>query len=175
MQTNHKQLKELETAVFNLCAEYARSPKRGYRMVIYGNNGTGKSHAAKAIFGWASRMAINLPLVSGDTGMRLATVGLYNWPSVVKSLKGGNWEILEELIPHEMLIIDDLGAENDPSKIGIEHLYLLMERREHKWTIITTNVAPDAWESKFEKRIASRFLRNCKHVALDEVPDFNAQ
>lgn len=172
MECKHPQLKVLEEAVYDFCAGYAKSPSRGYRMVIYGNNGAGKSHAAKAIHGWANRMAINLPLVNDDVGVRLATSEFHNWPTVVDRLKGGEWELIEQMMPVNLLVLDDLGAEHDPSKMGIEKLYLLLERREQKWTVITTNVGPLAWEGRFEKRIASRFLRNCKHIALDEVPDY---
>ena len=144
-------------------------------MVIFGNNGSGKSHSAKAIQTWANRNAINLPLVTDDgVGARLATSAFYNWPNVVERLKGGEWELIESLIPVNLLVIDDLGAEHDPSKMGIEKLYLLMERRETKWTVITTNVPPTEWANRFEKRIASRFLRNFSIVPLDETPDYKA-
>jgi DNA replication protein DnaC len=170
----HPQLKVLENDVYDFCAGYSKRPTRGYRMLIHGNNGAGKSHTAKAIRNWANRVAINLPLVSEDMECRLATSEFYNWPMVVERLKSGEWELIEEMIPVNLLVIDDLGAEHDPSKVGMEKFYLLLERREFKWTVITTNVSPASWESKFERRISSRFLRNCKHVALDEVPDFKA-
>jgi hypothetical protein len=57
----------------------------------------------------------------------------------------------------------------------MEKLYLILERRVAKWTVITTNVPPESWESKFERRIASRFLRNARHVSLADVPDYNSQ
>jgi DNA replication protein DnaC len=144
-------------------------------MVIFGNNGSGKSHTAHAICSWSNRMAINLPLVTDNgVGARLATAEFHNWPNVVERLKCGEWELIEEMIPVNLLVIDDLGAEHDPSKMGIEKLYLLLERRETKWTVITTNVPPMEWENRFEKRIASRFLRNFVQVPLDETPDYKA-
>lgn len=174
MQVNHPQLQELEKEVYEFCSGYAKCPWRGYRLIIYGNNGVGKSHAARAIHSWANRMAINLPLVNAEVGVRLATSAFYNWPSIVDRLKSGEWELLEEMKDLNLLVLDDIGAEHDPSKMGAEKLYLILERREFKWTVLTTNVGQLDWEYKFEKRIASRLFRNFRHVAVDEVPDFKA-
>lgn len=175
LKTGHPQLQRLEAAAFEFCCGYATRPARGSRLLIYGANGTGKSHTAKAIWHWANRIAMHIPLVTDEgCGARLATCELFNWPEVVNCLKAGDWELVERMMPVNLLILDDLGAEHDPSKMGIEKLYLLLERREIKWTVITTNVPPAEWENRFEKRIASRFLRNFTIVALDEAPDFKA-
>jgi DNA replication protein DnaC len=175
LQANHPQLEELENSVYNFCRDYARRPGDGLRMILYGGNGSGKSHAAKAVWRWAQRMAINLPLVDAEEGMRLANAEFWNWPWVVDELKKGSWHLIEDMIPCSLLVLDDIGAEHDPSKVGAEKLYLLLEHRQHKWTILTTNIGPDEWDEKFERRISSRFLRNSKHVSLLDVPDFNAR
>lgn len=164
----------LQRDVYNFCADYAKCPSEGYRLMIYGQNGCGKTHTARAIARWASLAAINLPLVSGDEGQRLATSEFFNWPKVVSDLKRGSWEIVDDMMPVNMLVLDDIGAEHDPSQMAVEKLYLLLERRVNMWTVVTTNYVPDAWESRFERRIASRLMRNFKHIALDEVPDYNA-
>lgn len=168
----NQKLRDLEEAVYDFCSGYAKNPGTGYRLLIHGNNGTGKSHAAKAINRWARSVAIHLPLMNGEEGMRLSTSEFYNWPSVVDRLKSGEWDLIEHMMEPDLLVIDDLGAEHDPSRVGMEKLYLLLERRESRWTVITTNVAPEAWELNFERRISSRFLRNFKHVSLEDVRDF---
>jgi DNA replication protein DnaC len=145
-------------------------------MIISGENGTGKSHSAKAIHNWASRLAMRIPLVISDDGeMRLADTMFVHWPTTVDRFKEGNWYLVQEMMPVSLLVIDDIGAEHDPSRAGMEKLYLILERRVAKWTVITTNVPPESWESKFERRIASRFLRNARHVSLADVPDYNSQ
>lgn len=141
-------------------------------MIIYGNNGAGKSHTAKAMTSWAKKNAINLPLVNDGMDVRLATSAFFNWPSVVNRLKAGEWELIEEMIPFDLLVLDDVGAEHDPSKVAMEKLYLLLERRENRWTVVTTNVSPESWESRFERRISSRLLRNFRHVSVQDVPDY---
>lgn len=142
-------------------------------MVIYGENGTGKSHAAKAVNVWANRIAMNIPLIDADTGVRLADSILVNWPKVVAGFKQDQWD-LEDCFDAALLVIDDIGAEHDPSRIGIEKLYLILERRIHKWTILTTNVSPNQWEHKFDRRIADRLCRNSEHVDLSQVQSFTA-
>lgn len=167
-------MEHLENVIYEFCADYAKRPSRGYRMIIYGENGSGKSHSARAVFTWAKRIALKIPLVIGTEGeCSLADCQCYNWPAVVDGFKNGHWDVIEDMFGCSMLILDDLGAEHDPSKIGVEKLYLVLERREHKWTILTTNVSPENWEQKFERRIASRFFRNAVHVDLSDVPDFN--
>jgi DNA replication protein DnaC len=172
----HPQVVALENAVYDFCTAYAKHPREGYRLIIHGENGAGKSHAAKAINAWAKRMAMWLPwVVNENASLGLATSGYYSWPQLMNEMKSGAWDNLDELYEKNLVVLDDVGADHDPSKIGVEKLYLLLERRSKKWTVITTNIRPDAWEEKFERRIASRFARNSKMVALDEVQDYSTQ
>ena len=99
---------------------------------------------------------------------------MVNWPRRVDEMKAGDWSVdgLEEA---DLLILDDVGAEHDPSKVGLEKLYLILERREWRWTIVTTNEAPQFWEEKFERRIADRLMRNCEHVDLSDLPSYAAR
>lgn len=170
---HHPQLRDLEFEVYGFCAAYAKKPSQGYRLIIYGNNGAGKSHTGRAIHRWASRLAIDLPWVMGEAGPRLSEAAMVNWPRFVDRLKSDNWDLADEYVGKDMLIIDDLGAEHDPSKVGIEKLYWILEKRERRWTVITTNLLIEEWESKFEKRIASRLARNSRTVSVENVPDYS--
>lgn len=174
LKVTHLKLSRLETGIFEFCRDYAKSPARGRRMLIHGPNGCGKTHAAKAISRWASRVAIELPLAMGDMGARLAESVYWNWPAFVRSLYG-KWDRTNELVEKELVILDDIGAEHDPSKFGSAELYFILESRERKWTVLTTNVHPNEWAKKFDQRIASRFLRNCTVVDLEGVPDFRTK
>jgi len=71
------------------------------------------------------------------------------------------------------LVIDELGGGHDPSGVGVDKLCQILSRRENMWTLITTNITASAWESKFDRRVASRFFRNSVHVDLGDVPDFS--
>ncbi len=175
LQTAHsKPLQELENEIHKFCADYAKNPHRGRRLVIYGNNGVGKSHSLRAMARWANQLAINLPCVAGEDGFKLTEATLLNWPATVNRFKQGDYWIADEAERADMLLIDDIGAEHDPSKSGCEKLYLLLERREFKWTAITTNATPETWEDRFERRISSRLIRNSTLVNVESVPDWNS-
>lgn len=176
---NHPRLLDLERAAFEFCRSYSRNPRRGYRLLIHGPNGCGKTHTAKAVCRWAQAIRLKVPLdpvqnEDGDT-LQLTTVKYLFWPRVVDAFKRGEWEAIEESASQSLLVLDDIGAEHDPSGIGREKLYYLLERRENRYTLLTTNVPEAEWEVKLEKRIASRFLRNCLTVSLEGVGDYCAQ
>jgi DNA replication protein DnaC len=71
-----------------------------------------------------------------------------------------------------MLLLDELGGGHDPSRVGVDKLCQVLSRRETRWTLITTNILPAAWEQAFDRRVASRLLRNSTLVDLSDVPDF---
>lgn len=116
--------------------------------------------------------AIDLPLSEHDDEIALCTCLLVNWAKRVDDFKAGSWDV-EELLDADLLVIDDLGAEHDPSKAGAEKLYYVLERRECRWTLITSNYGPNQWEQRFERRIADRLFRNCEHLDLSELPSFS--
>lgn len=169
---HHCDLSRLEEEIFRFCQGFARSPWRGRRLVIYGNNGNGKSRTARAVQKWVDDRAVDLPLVNADEGMRLCNSVLVNWAEQVDRFKQGLWEI-GDLLDASLLIIDDIGAEHDPTKVGVEKLYLILERRANKWTLVTTNLFPKQWENQFDRRIADRLFRHADHVDLTRVPSYS--
>lgn len=174
MTSHHPDITCLENEVYELVRGYRQNPAHGRRIVIYGGVGNGKTHCGKRLVRWANRAAMNLPLVRGDgAGGRLACALVIHWPTVVDDFKKGNWD-LDDALEADLLVIDDIGAEHDPSSIGREKLYQLLERREGKWDFITTNIVPDEWETKFEFRIADRLFRNATHVDFTRVPSYSA-
>lgn len=142
-------------------------------LVLFGQNGCGKSHTLKKIERWVRAVAMSLPLVRGEEGMQIPSVCSVSWPEVVKWLQEREFGGFDELVQCSMLLIDDVGAEHDPSGYGREHLYLLLSRRERKWNLVTTNIPPLNWKTKLEARTASRLHRNALHVDLTAVPDFS--
>lgn len=173
MVETHPQVAEARNRLFKVCQDYSLKPERGRTVVIYGENGCGKTHLARCVSYWASRIAIKLPLVNASTGVALASVCFCNWPAIVDGFKRDCWEVIDDLEACSLMVLDDIGAEHDPSRIGVEKLYYLLNRREWKWNILTTNIGQSAWEDKFERRIASRLNRNAEHIDLSMVPDYS--
>lgn len=180
MKITHPDLKKALEIIFGLCVEMAKSPARGKLFIIFGENGTGKSRFSKLIFRWFSLVSSRLPLVSRtdiEDGLgKLGTpwANLFHWPTLIDEFQKHQIQIpTDELYECNLAVIDDIGAEHDPSGYGREQLYLVLSRREFKWTILTTNFPPDKWNDKFERRIASRLFRNAEHIDLTRVPDFS--
>lgn len=179
MNLCHPQLQAMANILFEFITDvYLR--QRGRVLILYGSNGCGKTHAVKAVRSWFNAMRTTIgPVHRGATTefesqVCLPDCNFVNWPGVVDGIKKEQWIIFENLMVDYVAIIDDLGAEHDPSGIGLEKLYLILNRREKMHTLITTNYGPELWESKFEKRITSRLFRDTIHVDLSQVPDYHA-
>lgn len=170
---HHPVIKKLEDVVWEFCVGFITNPARGKRLLLYGNNGTGKTRVSRAICRWVDERSHNMPLMETNDGQRVVESAFSFWPETVDLWKDRkDWNI-DYLIDADLLVIDDIGAEHDPSKIGTEKLFRILERREKKWTIVTTNVIPTAWEERFERRVADRLFRNFTHVDLTQVPSYS--
>lgn len=180
MDLSHPQLKILGEVVFATCAALYETPARGRLVVLYGPNGCGKTHAVRQIERWFNRVRLKLPifcrkLVEPDeTPNDVANCLRVNWAEVIDGIKQDQWRVFELLGVECLAIIDDIGAEHDPSGIGREKLYSILNRREFMWTVVTTNISPNEWPKRFENRIASRLFRNSVHVDLTGVKDYSA-
>lgn len=176
---HHPDLIKLEDGVWEFCRGIAMTPRKGKRYVCYGNNGTGKSKSAKAVSRWVGERATDLPLVDADEGVRTADCVFVNWAERVDWIYSGKFDI-DDMLGATVLILDDIGAEHDPKKIGQEKLYLILEKREFKWTWINTNLPPGSWWdgrrpelSRFDRRIADRLMRNSVLIDLSNVPSYS--
>lgn len=176
MRITHPQLESAQESIRILCQQFSKSPVHGRSVVIFGENGTGKTRLLRRAFIWMQSVAQLLPLVQrpdieGQTG--LAWGKYVHWPSLVNDLQKQPDLNLEEFYQCNLLVLDDIGAEHDPSGYGREQLYLLLNRREFNWNLISTNFPPGQWAHKFDRRISSRLFRNAEHINLSQVPDFS--
>lgn len=178
MQLSHPQLQILAREIFAFCLAVYQHPGTGRLLVLYGPNGCGKTHAARRVYHWFNRVRMQLGsllyLGGEEPQVKFVEAVFCNWAEVVDGIKLEQWLIFDRLMHECLVILDDIGAEHDPSGIGREKLYTILNRRETRPTLVTTNVAPGDWPRKFENRIASRLFRNSVHVDLTQVPDFYA-
>lgn len=66
---------------------------------------------------------------------------------------------MEDAFNSELVIIDDVGSENDPWKVCADKFCQILSRREKKFTVVTTNVKPEEWTERFDGRINDRLMR----------------
>ncbi len=178
LETAHSQkLRELEQEVWWFCHDFYKSLLKygcrigGRLLVIYGENGTGKSHCSKAVFRWATHANVQY-VDQGHVHNLMARSRFVSWPELLDDFKNGGWDIVDDLNECALLVLDELGGGHDPSGVGTDKLCQILSRREDRWTIVTTNVIPAAWEERFDRRIASRLFRNSIVVDLTDVPDY---
>jgi DNA replication protein DnaC len=179
MELNHLQLQILADEIYDCSARifYKRKATQGRPLLIHGWTGCGKTHASRSIHAWfnAVRMSIGPVETRNEEGELDAMIPdscFVNWPEIVDGFKKDQWEIIERLKSDYLVILDDIGAEHDPSGIGQEKLCQILSRREFKHTIITTNVQPDNFDARWQQRIGSRLFRNTIEVDLRDVPDY---
>lgn len=179
MQLHHPQLHASIPKLSDFIFRFLKR-ERGGCLVIYGVNGCGKTTIARAVerIFEETRMHIGPVLrenpETGEQDCMIPNCEFVHWPRAVKGIHNEQWLVFDYASSEYLTILDDIGAEHDPSGFGLEQLYQILNRREFRHTLITTNYGPDKWDAKFERRIASRLMRNTTLIDLSQVPDYNA-
>lgn len=94
------------------------------------------------------------------------------WPEAAAQFGDKNFSVMQDAIENELVILDDIGAENDPWKVCADKLCQILTRRERQFSIVTTNIQPAEWPQRFDGRINDRLLRNSTVIDLTGVPSF---
>ena len=169
------QLKSVGNTVESFCSRWFNNNPVNSLLILCGEVRTGKTHIAKKIhrFGMASAFT------SFDKGYwgehKMPSVDYIAWPELAVELSEKNRSYMTDAFESSLLILDDVGAENDPWKICADALCQILSRRERMFTVITTNIMPAAWSEKFDVRISDRFLRNSIVVDLSAVKPYDHQ
>lgn len=124
----------------------ANEEKKG--IFVYGNTGTGKTHALYALANRKNKKVRNF---------------LETLIECRDALKNGYYsEKLSDISREEFLFIDDIGSETT-SDFVIELLYLLVNRRYEKElrTVFSTNLSLDEFKNRYGDRILSRIGEMC--------------
>lgn len=144
-----------------------RTRDNPYWLTLWGRNGlgngTGKTFLAKAI-----KEAVK-PSLARFIPSTICT----HWPSLCDRMQAKedtahSFSFAEDA---GLLILDDIGAEHQTAAM-ISKLVRLMESRLRKWTILTTNLDPNAWRER-DARISSRIVRDGNIHIQCETKDYS--
>lgn len=145
-----------------------------HKLVLAGDTGRGKTHCAKAIARWSD--AVRMPAWEHGHWKAGPPSTLYApWAEIVDTFKEGEYQAMQDLCSVSLLIIDDLGAEHDPSRNAVSKLCQVLNRREKLYTLVTTNILPEHWSKRFDIRVADRLVRDSEIVELRQTPSYTAQ
>jgi DNA replication protein DnaC len=157
------------------CGRWFRNKPTPAVLVLAGEYGVGKSHVARSIYHFARQAAWSSFHETKAWGASLPGALLLRWPEVTDAFKEGNYGILADCFDESLLILDDIGAEHDPSKNAADKLCQILTRREKLFTVVTTNILPALWPKHFDGRTADRLLRNSVVVELSATISYALQ
>lgn len=149
------------------CEEWAlafRAKAQPRWLSLIGRSGTGKTHCAEKLW----RMALG----KSDFSKTAFVPQVIYWPDFIQQLRGGNgYALRDDAKTWPVLLLDDIGAERDPSGYAAEELNTLLGCRMNKWTLITSNKTLESLKA-IDARIASRLVRGQNICVEVNTQDF---
>lgn len=168
----HPNIQGMADAAADFCGRWIQNTPRPGLLVLVAKTGTGKTHTARVIHRFctgAARHAFDQRKWGTE---KVPSTFYLSWPVAANQFNDKNLSAMTDAAETDLLVLDDVGAENDPWKICADKLCQILSRRERKFTVLTTNILPAAWSESFDTRITDRLLRNSQVVDLTGVPSY---
>jgi DNA replication protein DnaC len=142
-------------------------------LCLFGKSGTGKTHLAKQLLAFWRRCG-GWRNIEGKAGtiQSLGNSRLVSFPKFIERQKGGSYGEIDDIREFPFVVIDDLGAEHDPSGFAKSRAFDIAEGRLGKWTVFTSNLTLKQL-AEHDARIASRMLRGGSVRIELTCTDFN--
>jgi DNA replication protein DnaC len=105
--------------------------------------------------------------IQGNTAM------FVDWRKFCDQIRGGAYELIEDVCDEWLVVIDDLGAERDTTGFIAAATDRILNSRRGKWTLITTNLPLSEIGDRIDPRVASRMIRGSNQVVEIEAVDWN--
>jgi len=130
-------------------ADYVRGfdPKQPQNLIFYGPYGTGKSHLSRCISRGVMQMGYSSIFISVPKLLRKLK-STYNKDSEVTEDK-----LISALETVDLLVLDDIGAESETKWVS-EKLFDIVDSRQGKSTIYTTNLYPEQLLERDERNFS---------------------
>ena len=168
----HPKLQKLADEAESFCSRWFKNDTSKTLLVLVGSYGSGKTHVAKAIYKFCVAAAVSAFETKRWGEHSFPSSIFISWPEAADAFAEKQFGIMDDAVSNDLVIVDDIGAENDPWKICSDKLCQILSRREKKFTVVTTNVLAEKWEERFDGRINDRLLRNSIVIDISEVPSF---
>lgn len=154
--TDNEEFKEVARQLHAYVSEW----KEG-NVLIYGSYGTGKSHLAIS----CTKLAIN----NGRTALFISVPKLF---SKIRSTYNKESDMTEEQLISlinsvDLLVLDDIGAESGKEDWAQDKLFSILDERQGKRTIYTTNLDRATLEAKIGGRNLDRLEDNLKRFVMN--------
>ncbi|MBE6075917.1 MAG: ATP-binding protein [Clostridium lundense] len=131
-------------------------------LLLYGEPGNGKTHTAACIANFLIEKMLPVICVNADSLLNRIKETYNKWGKEVEE------DVLRGLANADLLIIDDLGTEQDTDWARTK-IYNILDSRYRNGLplIITTNLSLRELENRYEKRTYDRVLEMCTPVFND--------
>jgi DNA replication protein DnaC len=148
----------------------------GCLLTLCGKSGTGKTMLARIIMNelrmnrWGHSDRIRPINVGAE--VILFTARFYDMRKVSDGFKHGNFSVTERMEEVSLCILDDVGADQDPSKTTAGKVDRVLRSRANKWTVMTSNLSLSDIGTKLDARIASFVVRGNNRFVEIKADDF---
>lgn len=157
------------------CGRWYRNRDCYRLLVIAGQTGQGKTHAMRGVHRFARGAAE--PAAAAGFWKWPPVVLWSDWPTLARRISERDapmWDVLYDSNEADLLFLDDIGAESDKYKTGeaSDALCQLLSRRAGKWTMVSTNIDPMSWATRFDVRVADRLNRGSEIIRLTAMGSY---
>lgn len=170
---NGNELEEMKAAVVEFSRTFLYRDKRtleSRKVILTGPYGVGKTHVMRRLLNWATTVDWEALAVNWSY------TPCIRWRSFSDYVV--DVDRRDAAARSDMLFVDDLGAETDRYKTGEgnEALRMLLDKRQDRgWTMMSTNVKPALWSTRWDGRVKDRMFRGWTVVSLWNTPSWNLQ
>lgn len=171
-------IQEAASEAQRFCFRFVNNDRNSSMLVLAGHTGCGKTKIMTFMHTYCNAAAWQAyHRNKGENGWRghssIPAVHFASWPRVTSEILNKCEGSLLDLLEVDCLFLDDIGAENSAFGIASDKLCQVLSRRERRFTVITTNISPEDWNTRFDVRIADRLLRNSVVVDMTDVPSYS--
>jgi len=131
-----------------------------------GISGTGKTFLAKKIRSAASRITYMLQHDS-----LIYPIMFSFWPDLLSRLRDGEFWRMDDLSEANLVVMDEIAIDHDPSGFAADKLCQILSRRVGKWTLLTSNWTLSKIQ-EIDPRISSRMVRDKSVVVGCDTVDY---